>query len=1028
MNSTGSTWNKWDLHIHTPASFHWSGKKLHECTAAERTKVCEDILAKINALDIVAFCIMDYWTFDGYLALREHITAKPYASTKRIFPGIELRMAAPANFRLNTHVLFNDDVSSEALGHFLSHLKLADYSQKPPTRQHLIELGRSYDPAKLTLYGCTTADKTDDAKMWLVGLKSALVTRESVVDAINVVGVDNCIVIQPYDTSDGLEDLDWKRHPYTDSYLMKWADCFETRDQVHVDLFLGNGYAAKPSLGQDFIDNIGGSPKPVFSGSDAHRVGDYGVYPSGRATWIKAQPTFKGLRQVCHEPSLRCHIGEKPPKLRHVEQNPTKYMKSLKLAKVGGSSLSEHWFDGKEIHLNTGLIAIIGNKGSGKSALADILALAGNSHCSSMEFLNDNRFRGTGNKAQHFEAVLIWSDGTELKVNLGKNADPQEPERVRYLPQHFIEDLCNEIATGNETNFGRELRKVIFSHVPVERQLGMGSLDELLEYLVEARRQAISQLQQSLRILNETIDKSEQEIGPETLKSYRTSLALKQSELDALDKAPIPPVDKPPEDPCDEKTKKAIEQIDERKSSLESLSAQLAAAKEERLALVAEHASLKRVMGHVDNFEASHAAFVEEHSEEFENAGFEIDDIVSVTINRVPLVEAMGRVESRLAELTAAINGKEATETEGAVDGLEASVAKCLDAIAALQLDLDAPQKAYQAFLRESKAWEARRSGIIGASDKPDTIEYFKDRIKRATEIIPAELAEMRESREELVRKIHAELLAIRATYEELFAPVQRIASEAATTTHSLQLQFDASVATSSFEANFLDFIHRGKKGAFYGEEESRTAIRDLLKSHDFNSTDSVVAFTNAVMKALTSIERDGTREAVSIGSQLRDKKKVSDLYDYLFGLEYLDIRYNLRLGGKDISKLSPGEKGALLLVFYLLLDTEEIPLIIDQPEHNLDNESVVRLLVECIRKARARRQVMIVTHNPNLAVYCDADQVICCRIDKADGHKIDYSTGAIEDYDINAFAVNVLEGTYPAFDNRRKKWHKPQL
>ena len=146
----------------------------------------------------------------------------------------------------------------------------------------------------------------------------------------------------------------------------------------------------------------------------------------------------------------------------------------------------------------------------------------------------------------------------------------------------------------------------------------------------------------------------------------------------------------------------------------------------------------------------------------------------------------------------------------------------------------------------------------------------------------------------------------------------------------------------------------------------------------------------------------------------------------FLFGLSYLDTRYTLRLGGKDISQLSPGEKGALLLVFYLLLDTEEIPIIIDQPEHNLDNESVVRLLVDCIRKSRARRQILIVTHNPNLAVFCDADQIICCKIDKADGSRITYDTGAIEDYEINQVSVNVLEGTYPAFDNRRKKYHKP--
>ena len=234
-------------------------------------------------------------------------------------------------------------------------------------------------------------------------------------------------------------------------------------------------------------------------------------------------------------------------------------------------------------------------------------------------------------------------------------------------------------------------------------------------------------------------------------------------------------------------------------------------------------------------------------------------------------------------------------------------------------------------------------------------------------------------------------------------------------------------MATTGFESNFLDFIHRGKKGAFYGEEESRALVRNVLRTHDFNSTESVVTFTNEVIDLLSTVERNGVRENVSIGSQLRDKKKVIYLYDYVCGLDYLEIRYNLRLGGKDISELSPGEKGALLLVFYLLLDTEEIPIIIDQPEHNLDNESVVRLLVDCIRKARARRQVMIVTHNPNLAVYCDADQIICCRIDKSDGNKIEYTTGAIEDYDINAFAVNVLEGTYPAFDNRRRKYHQPQ-
>lgn len=91
-----------------------------------------------------------------------------------------------------------------------------------------------------------------------------------------------------------------------------------------------------------------------------------------------------------------------------------------------------------------------------------------------------------------------------------------------------------------------------------------------------------------------------------------------------------------------------------------------------------------------------------------------------------------------------------------------------------------------------------------------------------------------------------------------------------------------------------------------------------------------------------------------------------------------------------------------------------------------LDNASVVQLLGNCIRKASAKRQVIIVTHNPNRAVFCDADQVICCTIDKPGGHRIEYKSGAIEDYPINQITVYVLEGTYPAFDNRGKKYHKP--
>ncbi|MGR6839518.1 hypothetical protein ACU5DF_10570 [Aliivibrio wodanis] len=132
---------------------------------------------------------------------------------------------------------------------------------------------------------------------------------------------------------------------------------------------------------------------------------------------------------------------------------------------------------------------------------------------------------------------------------------------------------------------------------------------------------------------------------------------------------------------------------------------------------------------------------------------------------------------------------------------------------------------------------------------------------------------------------------------------------------------------------------------------------------------------------------------------------------------------YDLQQNGKSLEQLSPGEKGALLLVFYLVLDKEDIPLIIDQPEDNLDNNSVATVLVPYIREAKKHRQIIMVTHNPNLAVVSDSEQVIKVMLEKENGNKFSFSSGGIESQEINDQIVEVLEGTIPAFTSRRKKY-----
>jgi len=130
-----------------------------------------------------------------------------------------------------------------------------------------------------------------------------------------------------------------------------------------------------------------------------------------------------------------------------------------------------------------------------------------------------------------------------------------------------------------------------------------------------------------------------------------------------------------------------------------------------------------------------------------------------------------------------------------------------------------------------------------------------------------------------------------------------------------------------------------------------------------------------------------------------------------------------LKLGDKHITELSPGEKGAILIVFYLMLDEHNIPLIIDQPEENLDNESIYKILVHFIKNAKKKRQVILVTHNSNLAIVGDSEQIIYVNIDKKNKNEFKFESGAIENPEINRHASKILEGTIKAFNIRRLKY-----
>ena len=137
-----------------------------------------------------------------------------------------------------------------------------------------------------------------------------------------------------------------------------------------------------------------------------------------------------------------------------------KGLKNINIKKIEDSKNSETWFTLETpISLNAGLNAIIGSKGSGKSALSDIIAHAcGSKTMEEASFLNEKRFRKSPEKyASDYECELKWEDEKINNSNLGEKSQIQV-EEAQYLPQKYIETVCNEL----DNQFQDEINDVIF--------------------------------------------------------------------------------------------------------------------------------------------------------------------------------------------------------------------------------------------------------------------------------------------------------------------------------------------------------------------------------------------------------------------------------------------------------------------------------------------------------------------------------------------------------------------------------------
>jgi predicted ATPase len=123
---------------------------------------------------------------------------------------------------------------------------------------------------------------------------------------------------------------------------------------------------------------------------------------------------------------------------------------------------------------------------------------------------------------------------------------------------------------------------------------------------------------------------------------------------------------------------------------------------------------------------------------------------------------------------------------------------------------------------------------------------------------------------------------------------------------------------------------------------------------------------------------------------------------------------------GETLKEKSPGYNSEKYLEI-ILNNPSSKTIFIDQPEDNLGNRFIAEGLVEILRKIKFHKQVFLVTHNPSIVVYGDAESII---IAKNDENKICYKQIVLENKDAQKEICNILDGGEYIFDNRAKKYN----
>jgi len=778
----GSIWRKWDLHLHTPSSYDYKDKSV------TNQQIIDNL--KINNISAVAITDHNIIDLDRIKELKSIA-----GDDLTIFPGIELCTESRGSEPIHIIGVFSEDTDTSYIWKQLE-VDLTIASQ--------LKNGKKQDEIYCQL------------------LKAAEVIH-------NLGGI---VIIHAGSKSNSIDGI-------TNSLPVKMA---EKKDIAEcIDIF---------ELGQkkdvaDYKEIVFKAIKkeyPLILCSDNHNIKKYMLKEN---LWIKADLSFEGLKQITYEPDLRVFIGELSEIEVLVKNNSRKYIKSIVIEnKEGYDNRHGSWFSSEVIDLNPELVAVIGNKGSGKSALTDIIGLLGNSHNQKYKntsgkieelfsFLNKDKFL-KGNCAGWFLGTLNWQDGSPDILTLDACINENSPENVEYLPQKYLEKICSNI---EDDEFRQKLNEVIFGYIEEKDRFGYTNLDDLISYLTEQTENDIAGLKSILYEENDLVLSLEKKLTTDYSNEIAGKLKVR-TEGEAHKKLKPLTIPKPKQD--QKALSVASQKLNQIDSDLIAVETEITTYKSEQAKLTKTSEDVRQARVAIERQKTLFSGLTTQYEQLFSNVGIKFNEIINISINFEQIDEYLKKTSERLSAIQLLLSSKDEINLMSLSDIQKSdcivkSVVCKKEALESAKKTiiegLDKSNQEYQKYSKTLQQWEKKEKEILGDKDNPNvvTLNWLKNELVRIKSVYPNKLNTKRANRKQASKEIYLKIKSLAQFYDSV-----KLAIDEEIKKYSVELgDYNITIeSTLRMEQSFIDeffrYINQAVKGSFYGSDDGRA-----VKYHD---------------------------------------------------------------------------------------------------------------------------------------------------------------------------------------------------